>query len=275
MKKLTLITLLALSPLSQAVEYEAVRGHKYSSNEIYFTNANSGQKMESFYSNGKFYIAGKVGDNYEINICGKRGGLGRQLYVVSVDGLNVINGEPASYNQPGYVVSNGQCSKIKGWRKNMNEEAKFVLTSSSNSYSARTNNDTRNIGVIGFALFNEELPVHILEDHQLRQMPIASQSRANEASADSAGAMPAAPGITRDEAFKLKKEEQIGTGHGDRVTSKAKDTEFKKLSDTPTRVVQFYYDSYENLIAKGIISVKPELPNAFPGEKKFAPDPKY
>ncbi len=276
MKKLALITLLALSPLAQAVEYEAVRGHKYSNHEIYFTNSSTGKKMDSFYSNGKIYVAGNVGDNYEINLCSHGKRMGRQLYVVSVDGLNVINGEPAKYNQPGYVVSGGQCSKIKGWRKNMNEEAKFVLTASSGSYAARTNNDTKNLGVIGLAIFNEDIPVQIYEEsHQLKTIPPAPTTSAPTRPPETYSTLDGA--MAKQESFRLKKQEQIGTGHGERITSQARDTDFKKASNSPSRVVQFYYDSYENLVAKGIITVNPDLPNAFPGEeeKGFAPDPKY
>lgn len=267
MKTIALATLLAVSSLAQATEYEVVNGHRYFNSEIYFTNANTGQKMDTFYKNGKTYIAGKVGDNYEINLCGTKRTPGRNLYVVSVDGLNVISGEPASYNQTGYVVSNGQCSKIKGWRKNMKEEAKFVLTASSGSYATRTNNDQRNIGVIGFAVFNEDVPMPAPE------IPLSiSASKMNEASVDAAG--PSAP-MMKERAMAPLKEEKIGTGHGERVTSQAKDTEFKKASDKPYRVMQFYYDSYDNLVSKGIIAVKQDMPNAFPGERQFAPDPKY
>lgn len=278
MKKLTFIALLTLSSLAQATEYEVINGHKTFSNNIYFTNANTGQRMETFYKNGKTYIAGNVGDNYEINICENQKSIGRSLYVVSVDGLNVISGEPANYNQTGYVISNGQCSKIKGWRKNMNEEAKFVLTSSSGSYAARTNQNQRNLGVIGFALFNEDIPIQIYESPK---SAVLSQ-KSNDYSSDSARSMPpsataseaVAEGLIREQSFKLKRDDKIGTGHGERIVSQARDTEFKRISDKPNRVIKFYYDSYENLISKGIISIKQDQPNPFPGERQFAPDPK-
>ena len=287
MNKKILITLLSLLSInSYAVEYEVIGGSKYNNNEIFFTKADSNTKMETFYKNGKIYLAGNVGDKYEINLCGNSRAYGnsiRNLYVISVDGLNVISGEPANYNQSGYVISNSEnCSKIKGWRKNMNEEARFYITSISNSYAARTDNNQRNVGVIGIALFNEYKEpkplVYESSERKFNAMPSSTGGSSLGASAsvpmDSSESVPS-PSIKKEIMHDRAMQEKVGTGHGERIVSEARKTEFKKASDKPFKIVQVYYDTYDNLISKGIITVRNDQPNAFPGETKFAPEPKH
>ena len=45
--------------------------------------------------------------------------------------------------------------EIEGWRTNTEEVASFRFGSVSSSYSARKHGKTRNVGVIGLALFHE------------------------------------------------------------------------------------------------------------------------
>lgn len=273
MKKIIGLIALGLFSLNSfALEYEANPGTSKLNNigrTVFFNNANTTQPMDVFFHNGKYYLAGNSGDNYEINVCNKQPRFPqnspRKLFIVSVDGLNVVSGDPANYNQSGYVVSNGDCTKIKGWRKNMNEEARFVLTNQSSSYNAKTNNDQRNIGVIGIAVFDEyrePQPTPMISEESKRSMN---------------SAMPAASPLGGASAMQqmdiMAKQEKLGTGHGERIVSEAQKTEFKKASNSPSQVITLYYDSYDNLVAKGIISSYQYRPNPFPGEQKFAPDP--
>ncbi len=49
--------------------------------------------------------------------------------------------------------------------------------------------------------------------------------------------------------------------------------EFDRATDEPTETVAIYYDSYENLVAMGVVRsyAAPRGPNPFP--TVFAPDP--
>jgi hypothetical protein len=60
------------------------------------------------------------------------------LAVTSVDGVNVISGANAVWNQTGYVFRPQQDYRITGWRKSDDEVAAFTFTASPNSYAART-----------------------------------------------------------------------------------------------------------------------------------------
>ena len=70
----------------------------------------------------------------------------------------------------------------------------------------------------------------------------------------------------------------IGTGHGRRETSYAQNVEFERATQSPAETVVLYYDSYANLVARGVIRenvpVAP-LPRPFPSnEPGFVPDPR-
>ncbi len=231
--------------------------------KVYFKNTKTNQMMDVYYHNGKHYLAGNFGDTYAIQICNKsRYNPQRQLYVVSVDGLNVISGEQAGFNQKGYVVSPDKpCATIKGWRKNMKEEAQFVLTNPSNSYSARINEGTDNLGVIGIAVFPEK------QEEIVNQMAAPIPGAVMEQ--QDAGATIRNKSLSSSEPS-MAKAEKLGTGHGEKVWSTATNTQFTRASDQPSQVLTFYYDSYQNLIDKGIIPQK--NPRPFPQEG-FAKDP--
>ena len=80
----------------------------------------------------------------------------RQLAVISVDGINIVDGEKAAFGGPGYVVLPGQTINIPGWRRTDSEVAKFQFKREEDSYSAQTGKGTSNTGVIGVAVFDEK-----------------------------------------------------------------------------------------------------------------------
>jgi hypothetical protein len=66
--------------------------------------------------------------------------------------------------------------------------------------------------------------------------------------------------------------EKLGTGHGERIHAPTYDTEFRRVSSTPSETIAIYYDSRQNLIAQGIIPRTAKLPEPFPNGG-FVPDP--
>ena len=67
------------------------------------------------------------------------------------------------------------------------------------------------------------------------------------------------------------KEKSLGTGHGHNEMSPARYVAFERESDTPTEVIAIHYDTYANLVARGVIPSSPRWPSPFPGG--FVPDP--
>lgn len=207
----------------------------------------SGRTLTVYKSGGRCFVAGKPGSEYQVTVR-NRAGIDL-LAVVSVDGVNVVTGETAAASQSGYVIESGGGLSIRGWRKSLEKVAAFYFTDLGDSYAARTGRP-ENVGVIGVALFKRKAqPVAELEEN--RREPAAAAD----------GAKSAAP----------SKEKSLGTGHGHSETSPARYVAFERESDTPTEVIVIHYDTYANLVARGVIPSSPRWPSPFPGG--FVPDP--
>ena len=76
--------------------------------------------------------------------------------VASVDGLDVQDGKTASFSKRGYLVEPGKTLKIDGFRTSMDRVAAFKFSSVSSSYANLRHGDTRNVGVIGIAVFTRK-----------------------------------------------------------------------------------------------------------------------
>ena len=66
----------------------------------------------------------------------------------------------------------------------------------------------------------------------------------------------------------------LGPGRGEREYSPVDEVSFERASDTPDEVVALYYDTRENLVARGVLPAerpRPRRPDPFPGG--FVPDP--
>jgi hypothetical protein len=221
--------------------------------DIQIVDRTTGEHLPTYKHGGQLWIAGKPGDRYAIYVSNKTGE--RMLTVVSVDGINVISGDTAAPNQRGYVLSPRASVEIAGWRKSDRDVAAFYFTAVDDSYAGRTNRPD-NIGVIGVAAFREY------------QEPVPAQEIASNAapapmrSRDAAGA-----------AASPRAESKLGTGHGERVYSPTQQVDFKRASSTPDEIITVRYDSYANLVARGIIPSprRNKSPNAFPGN--YVPDP--
>ena len=74
---------------------------------------------------------------------------------MSVDGLDVIDGKDASFAKRGYLIDPHGDLEIDGWRTSNEEVAAFRFGSVSSSYSNKKHGKTRNVGVVGLALFHE------------------------------------------------------------------------------------------------------------------------
>lgn len=269
--------------------------------DVSVVNRSTGERLTAYRHHGKFYIAGTPGDNYSIELRSRQSE--RLLTVLSVDGVNVLTGQSATPLQSGYVLSGRQSYGINGWRKSMNDVAQFVFTALPNSYAARTGRPD-NVGVIGVAVFREKTAPPLARYGATAPFPAARDDRRPESARDadegparqaakseseaSTGASKsAASGGLGERRANLaasdsaspaeieKKSERLGTGHGEREYSPTRYTGFERASDRPDEIIAIYYDSRDNLIARGIIPT-PWLAEStpFPGHTGFVPDPR-
>jgi hypothetical protein len=292
-------TLLAMSILAATSTAQA--GALVDVNVI---DRDSGSTLPAYAQDGKVYVAGSPGHRYSVRIANHTNA--RVLAVLSVDGVNAVSGETANPDQAGYVLDAWQNTEINGWRKSMSEVAQFNFTALDNSYAAKTGRPN-NVGVIGVAVFREKLVVHHepritdkiaadaprSERESANSLPIPSPPPAPMADAAPSAkpatteAAPAPPSASasgaatraRADALALEKrraaqpEEALGTGHGAREASQIVYTQFERASTQPSEVVSVWYDSYRNLIARGVIE-KPRFPaDPQPFPQAFVPDP--
>ena len=113
----------------------------------------SGRFLTGFETGGSNFVTGIAGQRYTIFL--KNHSPGRIEVVVSVDGLDVIDGKAASFNKRGYLIDPFGDLEIDGFRTSTSEVAAFRFGSVRDSYAAKKHGDTRNVGVIGLALFHE------------------------------------------------------------------------------------------------------------------------
>ena len=244
--------------------------------DVKVVDRSTGQVLETWRHRGQLYVVGTPGNRYAVQIANRSGG--RVLSVLSVDGVNVLNGETAAASQSGYVLVPGQSADIAGWRKNMDEVAAFYFTSVADSYAGRTGRP-ENTGVIGVAVYRELLPPPVAVQPAPMTRGYAENRDSGLAGASPAPAAPAMEGRAKAEAADSlarsdRAEKKLGTGHGERINAPTEYTSFQRASSAPAEVITIYYDSRANLMARGIIpdprySVRP---NPFPGT--FVPDPR-
>jgi len=86
--------------------------------------------------------------------CADRSDLRLEI-VLSVAGLDVIDGRPASFRKRGYILNPHQELVVEGFRQSTEAVAAFRFGPVRESYAAQKYHSTRNVGVIGIALFNE------------------------------------------------------------------------------------------------------------------------
>jgi hypothetical protein len=238
---------------------------------------------------GEYWIAGVPGARYAIEI---RNRLGERLLVVaSVDGVNVVSGETAAWDQTGYVLDPRQHYQISGWRKSDTDVAAFTFTSLPNSYAARTGR-AANVGVIGVAMFREQPPPpNVAPQERMGDGPaggVESPSAVNAPAASpadtdaSSAVVVTGQRVTRvPPAASPIPELKLGTGHGEREYSYVSHTDFVRLQPKPNELIRIHYDSLDNLVAMGIIRrpapILPEVPagDPFPGSSnwQYVPDP--
>jgi hypothetical protein len=245
----------------------------------------TGCALPTYRHHGEYWVAGRPGARYSIVIHNRRAE--RVLAVTAIDGVNVLSGETGAWGQSGYVFDPWQSYEIPGWRKSQSEVADFNFTAASDSYAARTGRPA-NVGVIGVALFLEKpSPPRPMANFLGRMNADAAQARSSGAPAAAAPApatpapMPQSPAKSAAESARAAPAyptAKLGTGHGALEESVVHEVAFNRLSSTPNEIIRIRYDSFENLVAMGVVERHPTpwpLPNPFPdsGEQKYVPDP--
>jgi hypothetical protein len=104
---------------------------------------------------GKRFISGISGERFEVVV--KNDTETRLEIVLSIDGLDVLDGKAASQKKRGYIVeADGELS-VDGFRVSDSSVAAFRFGSVPESYANLKKRGTANVGVIGVAVFQERI----------------------------------------------------------------------------------------------------------------------
>jgi hypothetical protein len=112
----------------------------------------NGRLLSAASVGSELYAVGEPESRYSLAVANDSGTT--YEVVLSVDGLDVIDGRPAGFDKRGYVIDPFTSVVIDGWRTSEDTVAAFRFSSIDDSYAERTG-EGRNIGVIGAAFFRE------------------------------------------------------------------------------------------------------------------------
>ena len=115
----------------------------------------NGKTLPTYGHRDRFYVQGNAGERYIIRVTNPTAR--RVEAVVTVDGLDVIDGEDGDLRKRGYVVPPHGEVRIEGFRTSQADVATFRFNSVNDSY-ANKKGKARNVGVIAVAIFEEVGP---------------------------------------------------------------------------------------------------------------------
>ena len=247
--------------------------------QLDIVDRDSGKRLHPYRHRGQDWIPGEPGHRYAVRLRNRSGA--RILAVLSVDGINAIDGRTADPRQAGYVLGPWQTLEITGWRKSLGTVAQFVFDDPARSYAARTGRPD-NIGVIGVAVFCEKVVVRRYPS--IGMTSPAETSRSDGRVPAGSAAAPSTDAVRQESRAAHAHGEpypasSLGTGHGAIEGSQAYYTGFERQA-APSQVSELRYDTRAGLLARGIPVDPPpgsdafppaRRPRAFPGN--FAPDP--
>jgi hypothetical protein len=243
-----------------------------------------GKPIEEYYHDGQYYIEGRNGSEYSIRLTNRSGR--RACFVVSVDGLSVINGEEASENSTGYVVNTGQTLDLSCYKVDDTTGARFEFGSKEKSYSAEIGHGTTNVGVIAAMVFLEKHRPFVMHQYCWPKSPVTRYTKSSKPVPYSSGistsfsAQSMGIGNLPQNASDIRsatrvyasgsedpsfEDQQLGTSFGQSMEWKTTNVSFEREAAS-SAVMMFYYDSRKNLERRGIEFKKkvPPLPNPFP-----------
>ncbi len=255
--------------------------------------------ITEYYHNGSTFVEGRSGNDYKIRV--RNNNYAKACFIVSVDGLSVLDGKECGDNSPGYIVEPRATLDIACYKVDEATGAKFVFGSKDKSYSAEIGKGTDNVGVIALRVFRER-PNPIVHHHSLRNtkgIARALWATGTEVRLSSARAASASPGrgwgmeqsgnIASNSAGSqsLKSTPDIETFDAGEMEDTKLGTQFGESMSWETRTVSFdreaypacsliiYYDTRKNLERRGIRfdHQAPPLPNPFPADTQGCPVP--
>jgi hypothetical protein len=227
-----------------------------------------GRALPTYASAGRTYVMGTIGSRYSIAI--QNPTPTRVEAVISVDGLDAMDGHPADYvHKRGYIIPAFGSTTVDGFRTSFDEVATFRFSSVADSYAGRLG-DARDVGVIGVAFFPERPPPVVAQDlgatpsHHYPMPSAPAHARRRAAPSDIAPS-PAGGGATATTTPRPpappSERPGLGTEFGEARESHIGTTSFERASQSaPAMIAMVRYNDRAGLTALGVIS-RPVYPS--------------
>ena len=262
-----------------------------------------GQAAPLYFAPGRWdrrYFQALRGRNYALRVHNRTDQ--RVGVLISVDGLNVVNGERSSLrrNESMYVLDPWETATIRGWRTSLEQVRQFVFVNEERSYAERTGQANGDMGWIRVLAFEERHPLAWFDRPELKGLlggarggraddglreresrdakapaneapaPSADQLQKQEASAPRSARRSLAEGL----AGAPQADAYPGTGWGEQRQDPVRETSFV-ASATPADHLVFRYEYASSLRALGISLDGDRLRDRERGELGFAKPPKW
>jgi len=229
-----------------------------------------GKPINEYSHQNKIYVEGRKSSTFSIKL--RNNSSKKALFVLTIDGLSVIDGKDASFDSRGYIVNGYDSTTVKGWRMNDNEIAQFFFSAPDDSYRKRMNKGN-NLGVIGLAVFVEKekhqptivkeyIPIPYVIPTYPRQPYYPYWYGANSTTCS----------------YSMHGENQIGTGWGQIHSDTVSLVDFDR-KENPDSTFEIFYNTREQLEKIGIDFTHRQAiistPKAFPKEQtEYCEQPK-
>ncbi len=219
---------------------------------------------------GNVFVEGRKKSNFELQFSNQY--LTRVLAIPSVDGLNTLEGTPATIHSKGYIIQPKHTVRIPGWTVDSSNVAKFIFQDKKNSYAKFASPDgSINIGVLGFLVLAEEYNyVDPKYDWYNYLYPTAANSAPNfnrsSAPPSAASGMSVSANSVAPENSTMSREQfSLGTGFGEQAGFQTFNTTFRRGAKLAEMII--YYDDKQGLSSRGIKLTRrtrsDKLPKAF------------
>lgn len=242
----------------------------------------NGKPAKEYAHKGKVYIEGRKGTHFSIRM--RNNSYSRKLFVPTIDGLSIMNGEEGSFDSSGYIVNGHSTVTIDGWRTSDKEVAEFFFSSPEGSYRKKMKKGD-NLGVIGCAVFSEVYnPPFYVTNTGGQTITFPGQTWPQWTTTTTCDSMSTTSGTSTynvrgssmdgvkamccSASLGSQPTQQLGTGWGEQKTSEVVSVSFERQS-SPDAIFELYYNSREELQKAGINFKKEPLyvtPQAFPGQ---------
>ena len=199
----------------------------------------------------RWYVEAKEGARYQVRVRNTSGE--RVAFVISVDGLNAINGERSTLrsSEPMYVLNPYQTTTIKGWRRSLSKVARFVFVDEQRSYAERTNQANGDMGWIRVAAFREQ-PYYGWQKDEGQVRDNDGRSKAGERGQPAPQSTRGTEPMAKGDVYGSPQESNPGTGWGQTEKDKVREVQFNPQAYACAQVI-VRYEYHSGLVSLGIL----------------------